>query len=328
MAWFLWKSDRYRWLFRTVVNGTVGFLVSSCALFSCGDVGDVEALPPPVEEPVDGESPGVASYCPEYSAPVQVSTLPDVASETSGMAASRTYADTLWLHNDSGDDARLYAVQVSTGALLATITLNGIRARDWEAMGIGACADGTSCIYVGDIGDNLAQYDRVHVIRFAEPDPSLGDQVISDAEVMHATYSDVKAVDAEALFVDGEDVYVLSKAVRTSTLYHARFERSEDTVRFNALQTISLPSAFMTTAADLHPSEPRILVRGYGRLLEFVGEAGDTPAEILARPPVRRATGRELQSEAVTYTESGFLHTAEGKGVPLYQADCLTSLAP
>ena len=76
----------------------------------------------------------------------------DQISEASGIAASRRQEDAVWLHNDSGDSARLFLVGLD-GKTRAVVTLNVERPMDWEDM----CsfeADGEKWLLIGDTGDN------------------------------------------------------------------------------------------------------------------------------------------------------------------------------
>lgn len=72
--------------------------------------------------------------------------------EASGIAASRTTKNAVWIHNDSGDKPRLFQVSLN-GSTLGIINVNGAEAADWEDL----CSfemDGVSWLLVGDIGDN------------------------------------------------------------------------------------------------------------------------------------------------------------------------------
>jgi hypothetical protein len=76
--------------------------------------------------------------------------------EVSGLAVCRNNPHVLWLHNDSGDRARIFAVNTA-GRLPGIYTLPGVTAIDCEDIAIGpGPGKGTSYIYVGDIGDNDA----------------------------------------------------------------------------------------------------------------------------------------------------------------------------
>ena len=96
--------------------------------------------------------------------------------ESSGVAVSRRHDGVFWTHNDSGDRARLYALD-GAGNLLATYRVVGARAVDWEDMAIGPCpgeAISSSCVYIADTGDNQARRDHVTVYVVPEPDPRAG----------------------------------------------------------------------------------------------------------------------------------------------------------
>jgi hypothetical protein len=61
--------------------------------------------------------------CPEYATPPRkLGGVPAVLPELSGMAASRRHPGVLWAHNDSGNDAEVFAVR-ETGEVLATLRL-------------------------------------------------------------------------------------------------------------------------------------------------------------------------------------------------------------
>lgn len=71
----------------------------------------------------------------------------------SGMAASSRNAGVLYVHNDMTRQ-EVFAVSES-GALLATYGWTGVTVADLEDMAVAHCPAG-SCIYLADIGGNLA----------------------------------------------------------------------------------------------------------------------------------------------------------------------------
>ncbi|RYD90585.1 MAG: hypothetical protein EOP54_23765, partial [Sphingobacteriales bacterium] len=87
------------------------------------------------------------------------SNLKDKAmDETSGIAASSINPDIFYVHNDSGDTSRFFAIDTK-GNLKSTIYFHG----DEKPLGVGDCEDiavgpgpkkGQSYVYLGDIGDN------------------------------------------------------------------------------------------------------------------------------------------------------------------------------
>jgi hypothetical protein len=139
--------------------------------------------------------------------------------ESSGLALSRRHRAVLWTHNDSGGDPALYAVG-SDGRTLATLTLAGVEARDWEAIAAGRDDGGRPALFVGDIGDNNGVWPEVAVYRVAEP-AELRDATVPAARY-RLRYADGPH-DAEALLVDPRSnrLYVATKDVAGGGLYRA-----------------------------------------------------------------------------------------------------------
>lgn len=136
--------------------------------------------------------------------------LPLEVRETSGMARSGHDPTLFWTHNDAGGRPEIFAVR-SSGELIGRVPVEGVEMIDWEAISSAPCSE-KSCLYVGDIGDNEEERDRITVYRLVEPDPNASG---SDAvDVLHARFPDGPR-DAEALFVDRSGtLYVVNKGDR------------------------------------------------------------------------------------------------------------------
>lgn len=127
-------------------------------------------------------------------------------SEASGLAVSRRTPGRLWTHNDSGEPV-VFSID-ARGTITGQVRLSGAAVEDWEAIAVGPCGD-TSCLYVGDIGDNEARRSRITV--YALPEPAAASGSASVADVFHARYPD-GAHDAETLLVGGDGrLYVVTK---------------------------------------------------------------------------------------------------------------------
>jgi hypothetical protein len=139
--------------------------------------------------------------------------------ESSGLALSRRHPAVLWTHNDSGGAPELYAVG-SDGRTLATLTLAGAEARDWEALAPGRDDRGRPALLVGDIGDNQDLWPEVAVYRVTEP-ARLRDATVP-AVRYRLRYADGPR-DAEALLVDPRSnrLYVATKSSDGGGLYRA-----------------------------------------------------------------------------------------------------------
>ena len=138
-------------------------------------------------------------------------------SECSGLVASRLNPGVLWVHNDSGDSARLYAVS-EDGTLLGIYTIEGAQAVDWEDMAWGPCTPygAVDCLFVGDIGDNAEQRETIQVYRVEEPSVPLDGpfvfEILEPAERFDCQYPDGPH-DAETLVVDPDEgiPYIVTK---------------------------------------------------------------------------------------------------------------------
>lgn len=144
-------------------------------------------------------------------------------SESSGLIASRQNPGVLWVHNDSGDRARIFAIN-EKGQLLAEYTLPGAVAVDWEEISFGPGPGTGDYIYVGDNGlnrDGQAHYtkkikrDEVRAFpaffRFSEPkvpegippDPAQTPRrEVRDWERIELRYPDDKPYNCEAFTID------------------------------------------------------------------------------------------------------------------------------
>ena len=126
--------------------------------------------------------------------------------EASGIVASRRYPGIFWVHNDSGNDATIYAVK-SDGALVAEFPVEAPNI-DWEDIAI----DDSGHLFLGDIGNNGARLPLRCVYQLDEPDPTK--QPVGKLKPTATTYYRFPATarfDAESLFVEGRFGYLISK---------------------------------------------------------------------------------------------------------------------
>src|SRR5262245_38343233 len=146
-------------------------------------------------------------------------------SEDSGVTASRNNASVLWVHNDSGHPAVVFAIDTQ-GQLLGTYTLPGNTDNEDIAIGPGPVPN-VSYLYVGDIGDNAASRSSIKIYQI--PEPAIYTRQLTNpvtagmkgARTITLTYPD-GAHNAEAMFVDSitGDLSILTKE-STSRMYTA-----------------------------------------------------------------------------------------------------------
>ncbi len=227
--------------------------------------------------------------------------------EISGIVASRHHAGVLWMHNDSGDGATLYAVNTE-GELLSRHDLFGVVAFDWEDIGIGpGPVSGVDYLYAGDIGDNLLF--RSEVVAYRVPEPEVGrDTAIFQLETISLVYP-TPGQDAEALAVDPltGDLFVVTKTTAERPgVYRAPAERlgGEGSIALELVATLALPAGGEVTAADFSPNGDRFALRSY-RHVWIWDRTSEDMAETLAAVPCAAASPEERQGEALAFSADG-----------------------
>ncbi len=277
--------------------------------------------------------------CSRYGEPRDVGRVPLELAEMSGLAVSTRHPGVLWSHNDSGNSFRVFALDES-GRLLATLTLTGVDKEegarmDLEDIAVGPCVPGEprSCIYLADIGDNFERRARVRIFRFPEPDQVV-DATVS-VETLPFTYPD-GAHDAESLIIDSRTarLAVITKKKDSLGEVFALEGLAPGTVgKATRLGELHAPETvdFRTTAADLHPSGQRMLLRTYTRVWELRRPGASRLEELLQGQVVEVPGPSQAQSEAITYLpEKGqsqadaraYLLGSEFAGQILYRVDC------
>jgi hypothetical protein len=203
---------------------------------------------------------------PEFLPGRQVGTVQTTQiKEASGIVASRMNPGVLWVHNDSGNSPKVYALNIE-GRLLGTYRLKGTRCRDWEDIAIGPGPDPQrSYLYIGEIGDNQARYPSITIYRVPEPavDPGrvLAETEIGPVEAVELTYPDGPK-DAETLLVDplSSDIYVIAKREFFCRVYRAAHPQSA-TKRTVMKLVATLPWGF-AVGGDVSPDGQWVIVRG------------------------------------------------------------------
>jgi len=250
--------------------------------------------------------------------------------ECSGLSASEKNPGVLWVHNDSGDGPRLFAVE-EDGTLRGVYTLEDAGAVDWEDMAHGPCGDagGPYCLYVGDIGDNGQSRGAVQVYRVEEPTvPPAGspeEVTLPNVERFDCTYPD-GAHDAEVLLVDPDAgiPYIVTKSVNQDTNVY-RFPAAPvagETVQLEKVTTLD-GRAFLT-GGDAAWDGSRVVLRDYLAAYDYPLRSGVTFPQIFSQTPCLVPLALEAQGESLAVGPSGLeLFTAsEGVGGPIHKASC------
>lgn len=253
-------------------------------------------------------APPEPTHCASFRPPVALATVDsDELDEASGLAVSRRDPDLLWMIEDSGADAEVWAVR-RDGSVRARIPI-AASAVDWEDLALGPCGD-QDCLYIADTGDNAGTRTEVEILRF--PEPPLDAELIEPERFPFGWPGGPQ--DCEALATLPDERVLLFGKTPGNRAEVVRFEAlGEPPASLGEVDTgdgISLG----LTAADLSPEGDRLLLRGYFTLREYeVTEAGvglDVKRSRAVPAPV------ESQGESVAWDPhlGGYLTVTEEQG--------------
>lgn len=277
----------------------------------------------------DGSSP--------YEHPKVIGTIrnPDIT-ESSGIAVSKCQPNVLWTHNDSGDDAFIFATN-SSGESLGTWKVAGARNNDWEDIAEFKDGGGKCFIYIGDIGDNSDKRLEYTVYRVAEPRISLSNTSSSkqnpleteNAEILRFAYPD-SSQNAETLMVQPQtgDIYVLTKHPdKPSSVYKLKsLFGSQDVVQAEKISDFKVPAIpnGLLTSGDISPDGKRVVICDYSAAYEITLPEGSTNFDdIWKQKPIEIDLGDRKQGEAVGYSADGtaIFAASEEKNSPIIKVD-------
>ena len=239
--------------------------------------------------------------------------------EASGLVASSFDPRVVWTHNDSGDVARLFAVD-TTGRRLGLLYLPDAENIDFEDVARAACPDASgSCLWIADSGTNGG--DRAEFVLYATPEPQVAfgvafDDFTADRVWRFRFRYPAGVVDSEALLVDRDGGAF--RTIEKVDAPRARIFRSEGPLVPDTLTTLveeatldapgfAIPQGQMVTGAALHPTEARVLLRVYTGSYEYRLPAGQELEALAQVTPRLVAAGplSEPQGEAIAYDGSG-----------------------
>lgn len=252
--------------------------------------------------------------------------------ELSGLAASHRHEDVYWTHNDSGNQAELFAIRPD-GTVVARVRVRGASQFDWEDIASWVDDEGQGWLAIGDIGDNFAI--RRHLTVYVVPEPSLTQSEVEVARTIHLHFSNGPR-DAESLAVDwpNRQLLILDKGIQPATLYAAPLMK--DSSRAEPVAT--LPPLFPNAPAlvqplgknwrgaaasmDLTREGRHLAVLTYRHIYFFERRGGETWQHAVQRHGLRRELPRLGGFEALAWDAAGrtVLICNEGEWVHYYRA--------
>ncbi|MCP4728279.1 MAG: hypothetical protein GY863_24800 [bacterium] len=203
----------------------------------------------------------------------------DMINESSGIAKSRKWDDVYWTHNDSGDEARIFAVN-GKGNLIKPenaddyrgIRIIGAKNVDWEDIAV----DNNGNLIIGACGNNANQRTDLSLYIVKEPDPY--NDIETDAALKIPFYYpeqdlDTKSrmnFDCEAVFWNAGKLYMFTKHRSNNNTSLYRF----DSIVQGKKNPVKLVSKFkvgqMVTAADASRDGKKVALLTYNSIWLFI----------------------------------------------------------
>ena len=245
--------------------------------------------------------------------------------EASGLAVSRRSPEVLWIHDDSGGAASLYAV-TTTGKRVGTLQLQGVHNEDWEDIA-SYRHDGKAWLLVADTGDNDAI--RPMVLLHLVEEPAL-EKLTPDTELrvrptrtLRVRYPEGPR-DCESVAVDPVEgaIYLLTKRDDPPRLYRVSLADPGSAIS-EAKFVCTVPAIIgktsvddfikrivgkkfsWPTAMDFSADGRTAVVLTYGEPLVFARTAGETWASAFQRAPIRLTFHGLPQAEAACFSDDG-----------------------
>ena len=284
---------------------------------------------------------------------IKFSTL----NELSGLVKSRRFDDVYWAHNDSGDQARLFAIdhlgKIIFPSFLAGEFYGEVSARgktpwpglpilvaanvDWEDI-----ATDAEHLYIADMGNNGNARRDLGVYVIPEPNPRAAEltRPVSFLPIRYPEQREYPAklwhYDSEALFVFQDKLYFITKHRQPGKI--DKFEvgavlyrlDTRYTDRFNILTRVDTHSVMsVATGADLSPDGRYLAVISYRDLWLFEKPVANDQwlSGTAYRLPLPWRESKQVEAVAwadneqlVIGNEEGELYWIARKSVPRYVA--------
>ncbi|HVH44767.1 MAG TPA: hypothetical protein VM925_20580 [Labilithrix sp.] len=318
------------------VISVVASVIATASIFACttkvvtkasepSPESDAAAPEPEVEDAgVDEVLEGDAPQCPGVGTPKTTATITaaDIA-ETSGIVSSTFNKGIFWVHNDSGDLARAFAINAA-GELVATLAFDDAKPTDIEDIAIEDESPEKSNLYFGDIGDNGEERAELTIHRVTEPKlgPKAGATITATSEKMRVVYSDGPH-NAETLLFDPttKELLIATKKARGPSDIHRIGPFSPGTkVKTKKVASVDIDRA---TGGDIARDGRYIAIRNYGKnAYLWVREPGESLAVALGRKPCAAPMASEDQGEAFGFLPgaTGYVTLSEGASPQLHVA--------
>lgn len=188
-----------------------------------------------------------------------VAALPSTITESSGLIY---WEESIWTHNDSGNENELYQLSPTNAQLLKNVTIENTSNTDWEDV-----AQDENYIYVGNFGNNDGDRTdlRIHIL----PKSTINNDPLN-ATTISFTYPDqtdwttrpkLHDFDCEAMIVLEDGIHLFSKNHLDQQTKHYKIPKTPGTYEATLVQSFN--SQGLITGADYDSASNSLFLLGY-----------------------------------------------------------------
>ena len=184
--------------------------------------------------------------------------------ETSGLIL---WDGALWTINDD-TDTRLYALDTTSGEIIADYVITDVLNRNWEEI-----SQDKEFIYIGDFGNNMGERRDLHILRIDKLSLKSGNPSV---DTIWFTFSDQHdfvsnadfqtEFDCEAFVVSSDSIYLFTK--QWATGYTTQYALSKFPGSYTAQRRNTFNSKGLVTGATFLENERLLVLCGYSGLAQ------------------------------------------------------------
>ena len=236
--------------------------------------------------------------------------------ETSGLVAHK---NTLWMHNDSGDSARVFAHNLLDQET-KTHTMDAIKSQDWEDIAINR---ENGILYISDTGDNLERRSNAKIIGYSFK--------TQKSHIIPISF-ETGAIDVEAIAWDPieKKLFLMSKGRKGIVHTFSFSPENPPKIPLQSIHQFSISPANglnpeRITAMDISPDGAYVAVRNYIELFLWERKPGTSIVQTIQKSPCTYPLPAQKQGESIGFDDTGssLWTVSEGKHQPIIELQLL-----
>jgi hypothetical protein len=260
----------------------------------------------------------------------------DALPEVSGMVVSRAHPDILWVENDSGNPAAIYAV-TPEGSLRATIAIDGAPNIDWEDLAA-FDLDGRHYVLIADTGDNGGARKTLALHVIEEPAALRNGRTRLAWSIAFRWPDGARDCEAVAVDVDTDSILLISKKRVPAELFRLPLRSAKTGAEASGVLTAQFLGTLagipqptreqlkaapgyakylaQVSAADIAPDRSILAVLTYRSIYLYRRRGDEDWAHAVSRAPQPLSFGWLPQAEALGFAGDGRSLYVSGEHLP------------